>query len=296
METYELLNRELYGMTRVKEALVQFAINRHRNPKAFSMLGLCSKPGMGKTSIAIAFAKAMGLPIKRFSLGSLNDRSLLMGSNGVWVGATPSLLLQALKEMGACNGCILFDEVEKAGKDVQYALLHITDQLQNDRFADALLSEYTHDLSELVFLFAMNNKDWLDPALRDRMDILDIDDHTLDDIYHIVTDFSLPSILKNSGLNKGDVTITRQACYAIKSIISAPGGQDNGVRPINKILKMMVSKISMYNEWIIASKNSKPKLSYKVPNFAGYPYIINREVVTALCKDEYRTDFLSMYC
>ena len=299
-EVYEKLDAELYGMVEIKEKLMQTVLNKVTNPHTKSMLGLCSPPGRGKTAIASALAKAMDLPFERISLGGMIDPSVLKGSNGVWVGASPSILLHILRRMKISNGIVLFDELDKLseserGKEIQYALLHITDYIQNKEFQDAFISEFSHDLSNIWFMFAMNSTSNLDPALRDRLDIHHIDPYTQLDINQIIVRHFLPNAIKNAGLPENSITISERACIALQcshtSIMQA-----EGLRPIDKFITDLVSKINLYNVWKSDDTKTSFKLSFNLPNFRGLPYIITQSTIESnQPKERSNTSFLSMY-
>ncbi len=286
IEIYKSLDKKLYGMSDAKEAIVSFMINRIKAPNFSSILGLCSNPGMGKTASAYALAEATGLPIKRIALGGVIDSTLLLGSNGVWLGAEPSVLLQCLREMGVSNGIILFDEVDKLadtpkGQAVQNALLQITDTLQNKEFGDMYLNDFPHDISRLFFIFSMNSTEFLIPPLKDRLHIIHIKDYTRDDFLQIIENYSLPEILKSSGLATNSIVMTKLACDSLISMVSGDGSP-GGVRSINKILKTVVSKVIMYSEWIMSDISDKPSLSFNIPDFKGFPFVIKQKHVINL--------------
>lgn len=163
------LDKKIYGMEQVKEEMLETVVNRITNPShKHGHIALKGKPGVGKTVICQTLANALGLPFERIALGGLKDSSLLKGSDNVWVGAEPSIILKALKRMNCANGIIFFDEIDKLGEtvggfEVQSALLHITDPSQNMEFKDDFLSEFPHDISKILFLFAMNDDALLSP-------------------------------------------------------------------------------------------------------------------------------------
>jgi len=165
----EKLDEKIYGMNQVKEEMLETVVNRITNPHHKNgHIALKGEPGVGKTVICQTLAEALDLPFERIALGGLKDSSLLKGNDNVWVGAEPSIILKALKRMNCANGIIFFDEIDKLGEtaggfEVQSALLHITDPSQNMEFKDDFLSEFPHDISKILFLFAMNDDSLLPP-------------------------------------------------------------------------------------------------------------------------------------
>jgi len=294
---YNKLNTNLYGMKNVKERLMQTVLNRVYNPNTKSMLGLSSPPGRGKTAVASALAKAMDLPFERISLGGMEDPSIFKGTDNSWVGASPSIILHILKKMKVSNGIVLFDEIDKLGnsvrgREIQYALLHITDYVQNKEFHDLFLSEFTHDLSNIWFMFAMNNHDWLDPALKDRLDIVKVEKYSKNDINAIITKHFLPDAISNAGLKEGDITISKCGCNAIQSVLSDNIDSD-GLRPIQKHITNVVSKLNLLR---VVKSNNDIKLSYKLPNFTNFPCEITKDTIDKLIERKYTNpSYIKMY-
>ena len=199
--------------------------------------------------------------------------------------------------MKVSNGIVLFDEIDKLGnsvrgREIQYALLHITDYVQNKEFHDLFLSEFTHDLSNIWFMFAMNNHEWLDPALKDRLDIVIVNNYTRKDINQIIRRHFLPDAIRNAGLNEVDLTISKCGCNAIQTALSNTIETD-GLRPVQKCITNIVSKLNLLR---VMSSNKDIKLSYKVPDFMNFPYEITKETVDRLVeKKHYNTSYLKMY-
>jgi ATP-dependent Lon protease len=266
---YDKLNKQLYGLEHVKKTLVEAANNRMYNPNSKMTLALRGKPGLGKTSIAKALADALNLPFERISCGGLEDASIFKGTDNSWLGASPSIILKMLKKMNFSNGIILFDEIDKLsghkGKQVQHALLHITDFTQNKEFQDLYINEFSHDLSNLWFIFAMNESSDLDSALLDRMNILDIHPYSVNEKKIIVEDFVLPKTLKEIGMKSSDIIMKNEAIeYFVKSFDTP------SIRPLEKYLFSLLSDINLLKTF-----NGKcPFPIDTVPNFQSLPYEI----------------------
>ncbi len=325
---YKKLNQKLYGMNEVKERIIQIVNNRICNPETKSMLALKSDPGMGKTAIAKALAVALNLPFERISLGGMQDPSIFKGSDNAWVGSSPSILLQILRKMKYANGVVLFDEIDKLGnsphgKEIQYALLHITDYVQNKEFQDIFLNEFTHDLSNIWFMFAMNDEQWIDSTLKDRLDIISIKTYTFKEKIQILKHFLLPNSIKDVGIpefignvpstvmdgnvpstvmggnvpstvmggNVPSITISDSACSSLISLVGSKGIKDKGLRSVERAIHEIVSRINM-----LRSNTSIP-LSYGLKDFKGLPYKIGTDTINRLWADpnNVSTDYLSMF-
>lgn len=238
------LNEKLYGMEKVKDKMMRMVNNRLYNPHCKTMLGLKGNAGLGKTAAAEALAYALNLPFERISLGGMIDASIFRGSDGVWVGSTPSIIVQILKKMTYANGVVLFDELDKLtgtqGKQIQFALLHITDYTQNKDFHDLYLNDFPHDLSNLWFMFAMNDDSTLDAALKDRLDITDVKPYSRQEKITIVREYLLPKQLREVGMdaNMCEITVNAASALICKSASIS-------IRPLNKYLYTILSKINL---------------------------------------------------
>lgn len=282
----EKLDEELYGIAHVKDELICMLNDRITNPNAICTLALKGVQGTGKTSIFAAFAKAVGLPFERIALGGMEDSSILKGTHGHWVGSEPSIILQILKRMKIANGLVLFDEIDKlggttGGQQIQNALLHITDYTQNKEFQDAFLNDYPHDISNLWFVFAMNDENLISPILRDRLTIREIEPYTLPEMREIIKKHIIPKALENVNIPKTDVTISDDAATLIVNTFN-PGMRDGGVRNIQKATRLIITRINMLRTNTLPDGTTgKLKLNFSVPNFK-LPLQIDKNVVMAL--------------
>lgn len=286
-KVYSILDSKLYGMKDVKEKLLQIVNNRIKNPKTQSMLALKGKPGVGKTRVAQALAESIGLPFEKIALGGMEDPSMFTGQDSSWIGSSPSILLRILKRMKCSNGIVLFDELDKLGnsekgKLIQNTLLHITDYIQNKDFQDSYLIEFPHDLSQIWFMFAMNDDSKLDSALKDRLNIIPLKEYNFQETTSIIQQFILPETLKDIGLEKNSITITPSACSRLINISNI-----KGLRTCSRLIHDMVSKISMLETFRCGK--TQIKLNYTLPDFKGLPYEINNDSIIYL-KPRYSED------
>jgi len=285
---YQCLDNEIFGMKDAKERAIQAVNDRIYNPNSRSMLALTGKPGVGKTKLAKTIAKAAGLPFDKISLGGAIDSTIFKGSDNVWSGATPSMLLQILSRVKYSNAVILLDEIDKLGTsekglEVQHALLHILDPTQSSEFQDSFLSEFPHDISKIWFIPAMNDDSRLDPALRDRLNIIEVPSYTHDDMIQIIQRHTLPEMLIDKGILPRDITITDDAARTLLTLLGDEV-KDTGMRPVERSITDIVSKINLLRT-LHGDLDSVP-LTFTLPDFKGFPYIITSETVCALHKTQ----------
>lgn len=277
------LDEKIYKMEGVKEELLAALNGRLLNIKSKAMLALKGIAGVGKSHLVEVFARAVGLPFERVNLGGSEDPSVFKGNNTVWEGSTPSIILQILIKLKCSNGIIFFDEIDKLGNSekgraVQYALLHITDYTQNHNWADDFLPEISHDLSNLWFMFAMNDDQQLDRTLRDRLHIVIVPSYDAKSIYFISRDYVLPRILNDVGMQKGDIILTEDGfntldkiCHCVKS---------EGVRSLERVCRTLVNRVRL----LISVKESAmyDSLSFALSKKPNLPIKMNGNTVKSL--------------
>lgn len=240
----DTLDRDIYGLAQVKESLLRIAINRIQKAGCTASIALKGPPGVGKTSIAKSFAKAMNLPYDKISLGGLSDVTILKGSDSHWLASTPSVFLQILRRNQVSDGIILFDEIDKLSDDpkVENALLHVTDPTHNNDFSDNFLSEIHHDLSGMWFLYAMNNS-VTNPALNDRFgEIIDIPQYSYEDMCNMFNSHLLPQALNALGMEENSVTFD---CSVIATLVRNTLNSNGGVRTLKKYLNEIIGKVQI---------------------------------------------------
>ena len=278
-QVYDVLDKELYGMKKVKEKVLQIINDQLRNGKKQKILALKGPPGTGKTKISKTIAKALGLPFDMISLGGSSDNTIFKGSSKVWVGSNPSLLLEKIANSGYANSVILLDEIDKLsgsrGLEIEHSLLHVLDPQQNKEFTDLFLCEVPHDISETFFIVSMNT-DELNPALLDRLNIIEIPAYEKKELTIITRDYVLPAALKEKGMKKGDITITDKAIDFLLDNI----GETGGVRKAEQWITNTISNISLYD----TLGRDTVELSFKVPGFKGFPYEIDEKRIVDFIK------------
>lgn len=285
------LNKELYGMDSIKEQIMLFLNTKLNNPKMKGCsLGLVGPPGVGKTTIAKCLAKCLDWPFQQISFGGVKDPSFLKGHDYTYVGAKPGEIALCLQQMGYKNGILFFDEYEKIGnnKDINSFLLHITDFQQNNEYHDSYFTEIDIDLSKLWFIYSMNSLP-ADSALRDRVYSIEVPGYKMSEKKKILSDFTLPKMLKNIGLNNSEIKISEEiAEYFIKKIdIGEPG-----IRNIENRTKELINKV----HFIVNHQNKKGNLkgfnciSFKCSSKLEYPLEINKQIIDELFETSKKDD------
>lgn len=289
----QLLDKKLYGMKNVKEELLLAAISRFTCPSSIVSLGLEGPPGVGKTAIVSAFAEVMGLPFERIALGGLDDSSVFKGQNKHWLGSGPSIILEILSRFKFSNGIILLDEIDKLGdtskgRDVQNALLHITDYTQNSEFKDTYLSDFPHDISKIWFMYSLNDVNLIDDVLKDRLHIVHVDGYSNKDLKEIIKSYLIPRTLENIGIEKGQITLSDTA---IDALIQRCDIKKQGVRTIDRLLKDIISRVNFLR---VCNDDSSKLTSFYIPNFS-LPRELNEKDLEKLIGKQRQKEQLSYF-
>ena len=202
------LDRELFGMEKVKEEILMAINQRFINPKkSDTCIALVGPPGIGKTKIITVLANILNYPWEHISMGGINDSSFLTGHSYTYEGAKPGKILDSLIKMNCNNGILFFDEIDKIadtpnGKEVSNQLLHITDFTQNYHFCDKYLPEIPISLSNIWFIFSLNNINNIDPILSNRLNFIHVEGYTISEKITICKDYLLSRAFDKYKLNK----------------------------------------------------------------------------------------------
>jgi len=265
----DILNRDHYGMIKAKERILEFlAVKKLVSEKKGSILCFCGPPGVGKTSIARSIAEAVGRKFIRMSLGGISDEAEIRGHRKTYIGSMVGKIMQQIKRVGVKNPVFLLDEIDKISKnfkgDPAAALLEVLDPEQNSTFVDNYLG-VPFDLSRVMFLATANDISMLVPALRDRLEIIEISGYSIFDKIKIAQNYLLPKQQKENGLKDYDITVSAKA---IEKVIEEYT-RESGVRSLERTCGAIMRKIA-----VMVASGKDPYSMIKadmIPNLLGPP-------------------------
>jgi ATP-dependent Lon protease len=250
---YNELDNKLYGLEYVKNSIISYLCQLFNNKKFNKYICLVGPPGVGKTHIINLLSEILKIPFNYISLANIDESSILLGHSYTFEGSKYGLIAESVINNGCKNGIILFDELDKCNQKVQNSLLGVFDPLQNNRFRDSYFNEFFIDLSETIIIVCLNDIHKLNPILRDRLHIINIEGYSNDEKINIIKKYIIPEL--NTQFNLNNIIIDDEVIDLIiqKSI------NHKGIRLIksilNKIYELLIldlytNKFNLNNKFI----------------------------------------------
>ena len=248
-----VLDEDHYGLEKVKERIIEhLAVLKIKGDLKAPIICLYGPPGVGKTSLGRSIAKALGREYVRMSLGGLRDEAEIRGHRKTYIGAMPGRILQNLKKAGTSNPLFVLDEIDKLGRDhhgdPSSAMLEVLDPEQNSTFHDNYL-DLDYDLSNVMFLATCNNLSSIQPALRDRMEIIEVTGYTVEEKVQIAKRHLVPKHLVDTGITKKDLKLPVKTLEAVVEQYTSESGVRGLEKRIGKLVRNRAKEMALEEDY-----------------------------------------------
>jgi len=256
----KVLDKDHYGMEKIKERIIEYlAVLKLKGDMKSPILCLVGPPGVGKTSLGKSIARAIGRNYIRMSLGGLHDEAEIRGHRRTYIGAMPGRIVQSIRKAKSSNPVFVLDEIDKVSGmtingDPSAALLEVLDPEQNISFYDNFL-EVEYDLSKVMFIATANSLNTVHPALRDRMEIIDLSGYLIEEKIEIARRHLVPKQLKEHGIDKKKITFSKPVLQSIIENYTRESGVRLLEKTIAKVIRNRARFIAMNEEIALSLTN-----------------------------------------